>query len=80
MGPFTVRNICISRLCIASVYMYIINLCQLHQGVDSLAQWLGQWISVQGVLGSRQVIFSYALFLFITAFMSQDYLQLVKPL
>ena len=48
--------------------MYIFNLWQLRQGVDSLAQWLEHWIFIREDPGSiptkgRIFFFSYASFL-----------------
>ena len=42
--------ICLSRLRIASKYIF--TLWQLHQGVDSLAQWLEHWIFIREDPGS----------------------------
>ena len=42
-----------------------------------MAQWLEHWNSVEGVLGWR-VIFSYALFLFVTAFIRTVHLLCVS--
>ena len=44
--------ICLGRLRIASKYMYIFNLWQMRQGVDSLAQWLEHWIFIREDPGS----------------------------
>ena len=57
--------ICFGRLRIASKYIF--NLWQLHQGVESLAQWLEHWIFIREdrVRFPRQALdlFSYASFL-----------------
>ena len=63
--------ICLGRLGIASKYIF--NLRQLHQGVDSLAQWLEHWIFNREDWvdsHSRREIFSAILHSFVTAFMS----------
>ena len=57
--------ICLGRLRIASKYIF--NLCQLRQGVDSLAQWLEHWIfNLEDRVrfpGKTEYFFSYASFL-----------------
>ena len=57
--------ICLGRLCIASKYIF--SLWQLHQGVDSLAQWLEHWIFIRDdrvrIPWQAGNFFSYASFL-----------------
>ena len=63
MGAHSI--ICLGRLRIASKYIF--NLWQLHQGVDSLAQWLEHWIFNREdrvrFPGKTEYFFSYASFL-----------------
>ena len=64
-GSVTTEHSYLCRLCIAC--RYIFNLWQLHQGVDSLAQWIEHWIFnwKDRVRFPRSAgnFFSYALFL-----------------